>query len=133
MYSPLLRKNTSGNELCPGAIWSPIRLPPPEPGCAPPLRKRRTHLFSGFQRESTSMRTKMAVDLTVARRQLGEALGDFSQTYDHLFFSLFKETLIECYFIFFVLILRYWNNMKLWYKQKVISIINTVYYLSVTL
>ncbi|CAH3023025.1 unnamed protein product [Porites evermanni] len=39
------------------------------------------------------MRTKMAVDLTVARRQLGEALGDFSQTY--------------------------WNNMKLWYKQKI--------------
>jgi len=35
----------------------------------------------------------MAVDLSVARRQLGEALGDFSQTY--------------------------WNNMKLWYKQKI--------------
>lgn len=33
-------------------------------------------------------RTKMAVDLSVARRQLGEALGDFSQTYDHSFFSL---------------------------------------------
>ncbi|XP_044173401.1 transcriptional adapter 1-like [Acropora millepora] len=35
----------------------------------------------------------MAVDLTAARRQLDEALGDFSQTY--------------------------WNNMKLWYKQKI--------------
>ncbi|KAK2565895.1 Transcriptional adapter 1 [Acropora cervicornis] len=35
----------------------------------------------------------MAVDLTAARRQLHEALGDFSQTY--------------------------WNNMKLWYKQKI--------------
>ncbi|XP_078384269.1 transcriptional adapter 1-like isoform X2 [Oculina patagonica] len=35
----------------------------------------------------------MAVDLSVARRQLGEALGDNSQTY--------------------------WNNMKLWYKQKI--------------
>ncbi|RMX49212.1 hypothetical protein pdam_00005849 [Pocillopora damicornis] len=35
----------------------------------------------------------MAVDLSVARRQLSEALGDYSQTY--------------------------WNNMKLWYKQKI--------------
>ncbi|KAJ7372296.1 Transcriptional adapter 1 [Desmophyllum pertusum] len=35
----------------------------------------------------------MAVDLSVARRQLGEALGDSSRTY--------------------------WNNMKLWYKQKI--------------
>lgn len=35
----------------------------------------------------------MAVDLSVARRKLGEALGDFFQTY--------------------------WSNMKLWYKQKI--------------
>lgn len=35
----------------------------------------------------------MALDLSVARRQLSEALGDYSQTY--------------------------WNNMKLWYKQKI--------------
>jgi len=33
------------------------------------------------------------VDLSVARRQLEEALGNSSQTY--------------------------WNNMKMWYKQKV--------------
>ena len=63
----------------------------PEPGSAPPLRKRSTHLFSGFPRESTSKRTKMAVDLSVARRQLGEALGDFSQTYDHLFFLCLRK------------------------------------------
>ena len=49
-----------------------------------------------------------------------------------LVFSLFKATLIERYFIFFVLILRYWNNMKLWYKQKVTSIINTVLHLSIS-
>ena len=48
-----------------------------------------------------------------------------------LVFSLFKETLIERYFIFFVIILRYWNNMKLWYKQKVTSIINTILHLSI--
>ena len=74
------------------AIWSPIRPPPLNQ--APRLRscmQRRTHLFSGFPRESTSKRTKMAVDLTVARRQLGEALGDFSQTYDHLFFLCLRK------------------------------------------
>lgn len=37
----------------------------------------------------------MAVDLSVARRQLGEALGDNSQTYDRLFFSFCNVALIE--------------------------------------
>ena len=51
-------------------------------------------------------RTKMAVDLSVARRQLGEALGDFSQTYDHSFLFVCNEALFECSSTFFLLILK---------------------------
>ena len=46
----------------------------------------------------------MAVDLSVARRQLGEALGDHSQTYDHLSFSFCNGTITKISSLFFLFI-----------------------------
>ncbi len=46
----------------------------------------------------------MAVDLSVARRQLGEALGEHSQTYDRSFFSFCNVVLIEISYTIFLFI-----------------------------
>jgi len=46
----------------------------------------------------------MAVDLSVARRQVEEALGNYSQAYDLSFFSFCNVGYIEISSIFFLFI-----------------------------
>ena len=49
-------------------------------------------------------RTKMAVDLSVARRQLGEALGDHSQTYGRSFLCFCNVALTKISSTFFLFV-----------------------------
>lgn len=59
---------------------------------------------SGLTPQST--RTKMAVDLSVVRRQLEEALGNSCQTYDLSFFSFCSIGWIEISSVFFLFVLK---------------------------
>ena len=129
MYSPLLRKHSCGNEL---RHLVPHPTATPEPGSAPPLLHaekdtliQRFPAWKYFEENKDGGRFECRTP-TTWRGPWGLLSNVWS-----LVFSLFKETLIERYFIFFVIILRYWNNMKLWYKQKVTSIINTILHLSI--